>query len=131
MFMVRPPIVRSRFSDWPLATKSILGFWLVYYSTVVARAFLTDDAGTIMFNRALTLVIGIFLTAGIYVVFAMFARSAGMTRRIVPSIWSISRAVVAQYVQILYRNRIGTVPGQPDMFAQRLHRITVVLHLVQ
>jgi hypothetical protein len=42
--MVPPPTVRSRFSDWPLAVKSILGFWLVYFVTVVARALLTKDA---------------------------------------------------------------------------------------
>ena len=52
MFMISPPTVRSRFSDWPLAVKSILGFWLFYYMTVVARALLTKDAGTILITRS-------------------------------------------------------------------------------
>ena len=43
-----PPTARTRFSDWPLAVKSILGFWFFYALTVVARAFLghrpLDDA---------------------------------------------------------------------------------------
>ena len=119
MFMVRPPIVRSRFSDWPLATKSILGFWLVYYSTVVARAFLTDDAGTIMFNRALTLVIGIFLTAGIYVVFAMFARSAGMTRRIVIGLAASFFAAAAQAGLLISADRFLEKPQEEMRFTSR------------
>ena len=36
MFMTPPPAVRTRFSDWPLAVKSILGFWFFYALTVVA-----------------------------------------------------------------------------------------------
>ncbi len=36
-----PP--RTRFGDWPLALKSILGFWLFYALTVIARAFLGTD----------------------------------------------------------------------------------------
>ena len=32
-----------RFADWPLALKSILGFWLVYFATVVVRAYLSGD----------------------------------------------------------------------------------------
>src|SRR5688500_20199443 len=64
----------TRFADWPLALKSILGFWLVYYLTVVARAFLSPDPGTILFNRSFTLVIGIVLTLGIYAAIKLFAQ---------------------------------------------------------
>ena len=79
MLMMRPPMVESRFADWPLAVKSILGFWLFYYLTVIARAFLTDDAATILLNRAYTLVIGIVLTFGIYVAFRWWAADEGAT----------------------------------------------------
>ena len=40
-----------RFADWPLALKSILGFWLFYALTVVARAFLGHDPVTILLNQ--------------------------------------------------------------------------------
>ena len=76
--MTPPPTVRSRFGDWPLAVKSILGFWLFYYLTVVARALLTKDAATILINRSYTLAIGILLTAAIYVAYAYLARSSSL-----------------------------------------------------
>ena len=41
-----PDPVRIRFTDWPLALKSILGFWLFYALTVVARALLGSDPWT-------------------------------------------------------------------------------------
>ena len=119
MFMVRPPIVRSRFSDWPLAIKSILGFWLVYYSTVVARAFLTEDAGTIMLNRALTLIIGIVLTAGIYIVLALFARSAGMKRRIVIGLVASFFAASAQAGLLISADRFLEKPQEEMRFTSR------------
>jgi hypothetical protein len=81
--MLPHPSAETRFWDWRLAAKSILGFWLFYYLTVVARAFLTTDPGTILFNRSLTLVVGIILTAGIYVTFAYLARTAPVKRRVV------------------------------------------------
>src|SRR5690242_8762589 len=40
---LRHPLREKRFPDWPLAAKSILGFWLFYAVTVVARAFLGRD----------------------------------------------------------------------------------------
>ncbi len=39
-------LARGRFSDWPLALKSILGFWFFYALTIVARAFLGSDPMT-------------------------------------------------------------------------------------
>jgi ABC-type lipoprotein release transport system permease subunit len=71
-----------RFADWPLAFKSILGFWLVYYLTVVARAFLSHDPGTILLNRSYTLLIGVVLTVGIYAAFTWFAHRASLKRLI-------------------------------------------------
>ncbi len=44
MLMMPPPAVRRRFSDWPLALKSILGFWCFYALTVVLRALLAPNA---------------------------------------------------------------------------------------
>ena len=53
---------RTRFSDWPLALKSILGFWLFYALTVVARASLGTDPWTTLENKLLVIGIGIMLT---------------------------------------------------------------------
>ena len=71
-----------RFADWRLALKSILAFWLFWYLTVFARAFLSADPATILLNRSLTLGIGITLTAGIYIAFRYLVRNAPLTRRI-------------------------------------------------
>ena len=51
--LMMPPYGRSaRFGDWPLALKSILGFWLFYALTVVARAFLGTDPLTMLDQQA-------------------------------------------------------------------------------
>ena len=70
MFMTPPPAVRTRFSDWPLAVKSILGFWFFYAMTVVARAFLGTDPWTTLENKLVVIAIGIVLTGLIYVTIA-------------------------------------------------------------
>ena len=67
MFMIQPPVARTRFSDWPLAVKSILGFWLFYAVTLVARAFLGSDPWITLENKLVVLAIGILLTGLIYV----------------------------------------------------------------
>jgi hypothetical protein len=79
------PVIRasSRFSDWGIAAKSILGFWTFYALTVVARALLGTDPLTVLRNRLLTVVLGILLTALIYVAIATFGRGAGLRRKAV------------------------------------------------
>jgi hypothetical protein len=54
MLMMPHPAARTRLGDWPLAVKSILGFWLFYALTVVARAFLGSDPWTVIYNRSFT-----------------------------------------------------------------------------
>ena len=73
----------SRFADWPLAVKSILGFWLFYALTVVARAFLGTDPLTAMQNRLLTISVGIGLTFLVYFAIASFAREGSIGRKTV------------------------------------------------
>ena len=70
-----------RFGDWKLALKSILGFWLFYALTVVARAFLGADPGTVLQNRLFTIAIGILLTLLIYAAVATLGRRAGIGRK--------------------------------------------------
>jgi signal transduction histidine kinase len=73
MLMMPHAPVRTRFSDWPLAVKSILGFWLFYALTVVARALLGSDAITVVQNKLVVVLVGIVLTGLIYVGIAAFA----------------------------------------------------------
>jgi two-component system, LytTR family, sensor kinase len=119
MFMISPPTVRSRFSDWRLAVKSILGFWLFYYLTVVARALLTKDAGTILINRSYTLAIGILLTAGIYFAFAYFARSATLARRITIGLTASVIAAGAQAGLLIAGDRFLDKPQDETRFTSR------------
>jgi len=84
--MMKPlqhPLREKLFSDWPLAVKSILGFWLFYALTVVLRAALARDPATIMENRLLTVSVGILLTFFIYATLVFFARQASLRRRVI------------------------------------------------
>jgi len=76
-----PPGELRRFADWPLALKSILGFWLVYTATVIARALLGSDPLTALQNRLITLGAGIILTGLIYVAIATFSGPEATNRR--------------------------------------------------
>ena len=108
--LVRTERQRGRFADWRLAAKSILAFWLVYYLTVVARAFLSFDAATILINRSFTLLVGIVLTAAVYVVFALFARSASLRKRIVIGVLASLVAAVLQAGILLVSDRFLEKP---------------------
>ncbi|HEX5257991.1 MAG TPA: histidine kinase [Sphingomicrobium sp.] len=81
MFMTPAPVVRSRFEDWPLAVKSILGFWFFYFLTVVARAVLGHDWATVLENKAVTISVGVVLTFGVYGAIRLFADEAGLRRQ--------------------------------------------------
>jgi len=56
----------GRLADWPLALKSIAGFWLFYAVTLIARAFLGADPMTMLQNRLLPIGAGVALTVLIY-----------------------------------------------------------------
>ena len=57
---------QGRFADWPLALKSILGFWFFYALTIVARAFLGSDPVTVLSNKLFTILAGILVTGLVY-----------------------------------------------------------------
>ena len=73
----------SRFADWPLALKSILGFWFFYALTVVARAFLGSDPMTAIQTRMLTIFVGMGLTFLVYAAIASFGRQGTIGRKTV------------------------------------------------
>jgi hypothetical protein len=109
----------GRFGDWPLALKSILGFWLVYYLTVVARAFLSPDPGTILFNRSFTLVIGITLTLGIYAAIKLLARQDNLRRLVIVGLLASFLAAAVQAALLIAVDRYQEKPQDELRFISR------------
>ena len=109
----------GRFADWPLALKSILGLWLFYYLTVVARAFLTKDPGTVLFNRSINTVLGIILTIGVYVAFAYLARSATLRKRVVIGLVASLVAGGTQAGLLISADRFLEKPQEEMRFVSR------------
>jgi hypothetical protein len=70
MLMMPPPAVRTRFSDWPLAVKSILGFWSFYALTVALRALLAPNALNAITDKLINIGLGIVITFFIYLAIA-------------------------------------------------------------
>jgi len=108
MLMMRQKPVRTRFSDWPLALKSILGFWCFYALTVVARAFLGTDPWTMLSNKLVVIAMGVALTSVIYVGIASFAADAPVGRKTVVAIIgsiiaSITMSIVLMSMEDLFR----------------------------
>lgn len=81
MLMLPSPVAGTRFSDWPFAVKSILGFWLFYALTVVARAFLGTDPWTTLENKLVVIAIGVVLTGLIYLSIAALGQGAIIRRK--------------------------------------------------
>ena len=86
MLMMRDYSTRTRFGDWTLALKSILGFWLFYALTVVARAFLGSDPLTMLQNKLVVVGLGIVFTLLIYVAVAGFGAHRSIRRKAVIAI---------------------------------------------
>ena len=76
-------LVPGRFADWPLALKSILGFWFFYALTVAVRAFMGADALTMLINKLIVVAIGVILTFLIYVAIATIAARATIRKKAV------------------------------------------------
>jgi signal transduction histidine kinase len=108
-----------RFADWPLALKSILGFWLFWYLTVVARALISADPVTIMLNRSVTLGVGIILTFGIYVAFRYLARDVALTRRLWVGLAASLIAAATQAGVLISLDRFLDKPQEEMRFISR------------
>ncbi|HUG45395.1 MAG TPA: histidine kinase [Sphingomicrobium sp.] len=102
--------LRQSFADWPLAVKSILGFWLFYALTVVARAFLGGDPVTIIQNRSITVGVGIVLTFGIYAAVVLLAQGATLRRRIVVAAAASLFASTAMAAILIFADRYQAKP---------------------
>jgi two-component system, LytTR family, sensor kinase len=90
-----------RFADWRLALKSILGFWLVYAATVVARALLGDDPVTALHNKMPNILVGIILTFALYGLLAWFSRGASMYRKAILAALLSALAAIGQATSII------------------------------
>ena len=90
-----------RFADWRLALKSILGFWLVYAATVVARALLGDDPWTSLHNKTPNIIVGALLTFALYGLLNWFSRGASMYRKAILAAGLSALAAVGQATTII------------------------------
>ena len=90
-----------RFADWRLAVKSILGFWLVYAATVVARALLGDDPWTVLHNKVPTIIAGTLLTFLLYAVLNLATRGWSMYRKGLAAAFLSALAAIGQAAIII------------------------------
>ena len=104
------PWREDRFADWPLAVKSILGFWLFYAVTVVARALLGRDPVTVLENKSLTISAGIVLTFAIYGTLALLARNSNLRRMAVVATLASLAAAAAMAGTLIYADRYQDRP---------------------
>ena len=81
MLMLPYPVARTRFSDWPFAVKSILGFWLFYALTVVIRASLGSDPWTIVENKLIIIGFGIIINGLVYLALAGLGTGGTIRRK--------------------------------------------------
>jgi two-component sensor histidine kinase len=91
-----------RFADWRLALKSILGFWLVYAATVVARALLGDDPWTTLHNKVPNILAGILLTLALYGLLNWFTQGASMYRKAILAAVLSALAAIGQSTTIIF-----------------------------
>jgi two-component system LytT family sensor kinase len=91
-----------RFADWRLALKSILGFWLVYAATVVARALLGEDPWTTLHNKVPNILAGIVLTFLLYGLLNWFTRGASMYRKAILAAVLSALAAIGQATTIIF-----------------------------
>ena len=90
-----------RFADWRLAVKSILGFWLVYAATVIARALLGEDPWTVLHNKVPTIIAGTLLTFVLYAVLNWSTRGVSMYRKAIIAAVLSALAAIMQAVIII------------------------------
>jgi hypothetical protein len=94
---------RTRFGDWPFAVKAILGFWLFYALTVVARAYLGTDPQTVLFNKLVVVGFGVVVNGLIYLAIAGFGAAGRIKRRaIIAGVASLLGAVTMGGALVIY-----------------------------
>src|SRR4051794_40457102 len=102
LMMPQPVTARRRFGDWPLAVKSILGFWCFYALTVLVRAFLGTDPWTTLKDKLVIIAIGLALTGLIYLAIAVIGDGAGIRRKAVIAALSSAIASVVMGTALVF-----------------------------
>ncbi len=107
MLMMPPPTVRTRFQDWPLAIKSIVGFWSFYALTVVLRALLAPNAINAAWDKLPNIGVGIIITGFIYLAIAGVGSRASLRRKtVIAAIASLVGAVAMSGTLSLLEGKI-------------------------
>ncbi|MDP9162870.1 MAG: histidine kinase [Pseudomonadota bacterium] len=107
------------FADWRIAVRSILGFWLFYAATVVARALLSGDVSGVLQNRAVTIGGGILLTFGVYAAINFFAAGASTRRRAAVAALASLLAASAEAGLLLATDSVMKPPQEQFRFTAR------------
>ena len=118
---------RARFADWPLALRSIAGFWLFYLGTVLLRALLGPEAASAMGFRVINALFGVALTLLIYAALALLARGGSVRRMaIVAAIAALPAAVVLSVVSL----RVATqhIPMSRESSITTQEGVAIVQH---
>ncbi len=91
-----PKSERRRLSDWPLALKTILAFWSVYFLLTSTRAFLLDSPGQMemMRRRVAVALVAILLSGLIYLILRSFRRSSMQTQIVVAAVSALPAAIL-------------------------------------
>src|SRR5947209_8689734 len=109
MLMMPPPRMRTRFADWPLALKSIIGFWSFYALTVALRALLAPNALNAITDKLMNIAIGVTVTALIYAVIAGAGAGASLRRKtIIAALASLVGAVAMSGTLSLLEGHISS-----------------------
>jgi len=91
----------GRFSDWRLATQSIIGFWSFYLVTVLLRGLFGPEAASAIGYRAINAAIGLVLTFLIYAAVRFFAREGSIRRMaVVAAFAALPAAVIMSAVSL-------------------------------
>lgn len=118
---------RDRFSDWPLALRSIAGFWLFYLATVMLRALLGPEAASAMTFRLINALVGIVLTLAIYAALSLFARGATVRRMAtVAAIAALPCAALLSLVSLRVATR--TMPQNEQSSITTQEGVAIVQH---
>jgi two-component system, LytTR family, sensor kinase len=90
------PRPQGRFSDFPLAVKSILGFWFFYFATVMLRALVIGHGiNEMLLRRSAGILVGVALTFLVYLALRLIANRASLTRMItVAAVASVPAALL-------------------------------------
>ena len=94
---------QGRFSDWRLATQSIIGFWSFYLVTVLLRGLFGPEAASAIGYRAINAAIGLVLTFLIYAAIRVFAREGSIRRMaVVAAVAALPAAVILLSLKNIY-----------------------------